>query len=106
MFASGAYVPLDATGHLRTSVCAFARRKGRRWVVALVPRLLAEVASAGELPLGPFWGRTALALPARAPRSWRNVLTGEPVQAGGGGPGTIAVGEALASFPVALLESD
>ncbi|WP_027719436.1 malto-oligosyltrehalose synthase [Desulfovirgula thermocuniculi] len=114
LFAGGAYIPLEAAGPLYRHVCAFARRRGSRWALVAVPRLVARLALRHapprmELPLvAPLgqgvWGDTALVLPGGAPCAWRNVFTGEEVQAGEGNVLPLAV--AFKGFPVALLEGE
>jgi (1->4)-alpha-D-glucan 1-alpha-D-glucosylmutase len=104
LFAEGAYVPLEATGRRRGNVVAFARRSGSSWAVTLVPRLTASIALHPQmLTFGRrAWPATVVRLPARAPARWRNVLTGEDVQAANG---RLRVGDAFARFPVAVLVS-
>lgn len=114
LFAGGAYIPLEAVGPFCRHVCAFARHQGKRWALAAAPRLAARLAMrraspCAELPLtAPLdegvWGDTALTLPDGAPRAWRNVFTGEEVQAEGGE--ALPLAAIFRSFPVALLEGE
>ena len=83
---AGDYVPLDVEGPARDHVVAFSR--GDR-VVTIVPRL--------TFKLGGAWGDTRLQLPEGA---WRDVVTGRPLE------GSISPGDALATFPVALLAKE
>jgi (1->4)-alpha-D-glucan 1-alpha-D-glucosylmutase len=132
LFAHGEYHPLAVTGPRAAHVCAFARHRGDDWALVVTPRLTARLAaSAGRLtpappsrsatddlladlpplqaPLGPaVWGETHLRLPARAPRRWRNVFTGQVISAVGDGTGAAALplGHVLAGFPQALLTPD
>ena len=97
LFASGDYVPLGVIGARRDHVCAFARRLGGIWAVAVVPRLAGPTGGGSwagtartrrgwlrpiramtcqplRLPLGvDVWGDTTLALPSDAPRRWSDV---------------------------------
>jgi (1->4)-alpha-D-glucan 1-alpha-D-glucosylmutase len=98
--SDAAYVPIEATGRHADRVIAAARRDGSAWVLAAAPRFSTKLADVGRWPLGAVWGRTSLALPSGAPARWRDVFTGEMVEAHDGG---IAVSDALARFPVALL---
>jgi (1->4)-alpha-D-glucan 1-alpha-D-glucosylmutase len=101
LFADGAYLPLEVTGRRRANVVAFARRLGRSWTVALVPRLTDALAAPGRLPTGSrAWPATVVHLPRRAPATWTNLLTGEPVAAD---EGVIRVRSAFATLPVAVL---
>ena len=70
-----------------------------------MPRFLARLRLPGP-PLGPVWAGTWLELPAGAPHLYRNVLTGERVEAvpREGRPG-LPLDAVLATFPVALLEA-
>lgn len=78
LFRHGTYIPLPCTGARRQHIVAFARHREHSWALIVVPRLLARLSSRRLLPMGrQAWGRSALILPAEAPRIWRNVLTGE-----------------------------
>jgi (1->4)-alpha-D-glucan 1-alpha-D-glucosylmutase len=105
LFASGEYLPLEATGEMGKRVCAFARRRGRVWVLAIAPRLVGQAAYHGYAPLGEGrWGLTALTLPAEAPRDWRDLISGETLE---GAPPAVSnrlsLGNVFKHFPVALL---
>lgn len=51
LFLEGEYLPLQASGVARGHVCAYARRHGGTWAVAIAPRLLAALVPPGALPL-------------------------------------------------------
>ncbi|MBI3455418.1 MAG: malto-oligosyltrehalose synthase [Candidatus Rokubacteria bacterium] len=109
LFRLGEYVPLLAGGPGAAHVCAFARRRATRAVLVVVPRLLGRLTGKGaRLPLGrDVWGDTSVALPGEIPGgAYTHVFTGAAVRTGVR-EGTVAlpVGEALAEFPVALLEA-
>src|SRR5581483_4196079 len=96
-FRDGEYLPLRATGPLRDHVAAFARRLRGEWAIVAAPRLLAGLVTEGTVPIGEkVWKTGALALPAGAPRSWRNALTGETVE-------RLALRDVFLRCPVALL---
>ncbi|MCP5229497.1 malto-oligosyltrehalose synthase [Accumulibacter sp.] len=104
VFELGDYLPLKASGEHAAHVCAYARRHGERTLIVAVPRL--PVGLLGDnrvLPLGrEVWADTVLELPdGLAACAWRNLLSGESHAA----TGQLALGEVLASFPVALLAS-
>jgi (1->4)-alpha-D-glucan 1-alpha-D-glucosylmutase len=88
---SGSYEPLVASGERAGHVVGFVR--GGR-VATVVPRLGLGLARAGG------WGDTTLELP---PGLWSDVLGETVVEAEGGGPVSVEVGDLLARFPVALL---
>jgi (1->4)-alpha-D-glucan 1-alpha-D-glucosylmutase len=97
-----AYVPLDAFGDKSAHVVAFAR--GRTLVV--VPRL-PRTLSGEQPPLGAeVWGTTALALGPNGAARYRDVLTGRIVDTSQrDGRRVLALAEALAVLPVAVLEA-
>lgn len=109
VFLEGDYLPLQTAGRQGEHLVAFARGKGSRMVVAVVPRLVARL-TRGQLipPVGAeLWGDGGVRLPAgEAGTSYRNVFTGEVVEVApleGGGAG-LPASSVLAAFPVALLE--
>jgi (1->4)-alpha-D-glucan 1-alpha-D-glucosylmutase len=108
LFDSGTYVPLLAVGEQKEHVCAFARVSARQTAVVLVPRLVLGLTRGLEnMPIGSeIWKDTALQIPrARAGDLFRNVLTREMVPAiEKDGAVVLILGQALKSFPVALLE--
>ena len=100
LFRSGDYLPLEALGVFGRHVVAFARKSAGRWALVVVPRFLSALVKEGQLPLGrDVWQDTTVALPAEAPRTWRNVFTQETVQS----TTDLAVADALTHFPAALL---
>jgi (1->4)-alpha-D-glucan 1-alpha-D-glucosylmutase len=84
-FARGEYQALAARGAFADHVCAFARRFGDDWAVAVIPRWTSRIAD---------WADTHLALPHRGP--WRNVLTGQAAASD-------RIEDLLRDFPVSLL---
>jgi (1->4)-alpha-D-glucan 1-alpha-D-glucosylmutase len=109
VFLGGEYIPLHAGGGMEEHVCAFARRRGGEWVLAVVPRLVAEIAPAASArSFARVWESSAITLPDAAPRIWRNVLTGAPLTTSdcGDEPKTLRLGDLFAHFPLALLYSD
>jgi (1->4)-alpha-D-glucan 1-alpha-D-glucosylmutase len=109
LFLSGQYLPLEADLTVKGGIVAFARQSADRAVIAVVPRLIANlVSSEGKLPVGlNVWCTSRVILPpALADTPYRNVFTGEvirPVSAQR--ESWIPVGEALATCPVALLKA-
>ncbi|MHB9027581.1 MAG: malto-oligosyltrehalose synthase [Candidatus Latescibacterota bacterium] len=102
LFTGGAYIPLESAGKQRQHCIAFARQREGNWSIALVPRLVTDLGEEEQLPLGnDVWGDTRITLPAGVPGAWENALTGERLDASG----FISVGDALKSFPVAMLIS-
>jgi len=108
LFEGGSYLPLEVRGERADHVCAFERSLGERSVIVAAPRFFTRlVREPGELPLGQeVWQGTRIVLPPEAEGGrYRNVFTGEILaserQEGGG---RLYLAEALADFPVALLE--
>ena len=106
LFERGEYRPLEAQGPLAEHVCAFARVADGEVALTVVPLHLAR-RRIDDPPLGPdYWGGTRLPIPDDLGARFRNVLTGETVEVGLTAEGRgLALGGALASFPVALLET-
>ncbi|HVX10526.1 MAG TPA: malto-oligosyltrehalose synthase [Pirellulales bacterium] len=103
LFRGGDYLALEATGPAAEHVCAFARVLGEQAIVAVVPRLVLSLQSAGR-PIwnADIWGDTSVTLPDSA-GTWRNLLTGEtPASAAGG----VRLASLLGAFPIALLTLD
>ena len=102
VFEQGRYVPLEVSGRFRKNIVAFARRRGRRWVVSVVPRLVTDVMERGRPPVGERWSGTTVRLPPAAPRSYVDGVSGREVQATGS---RLRLSEVLEDLPVALLAS-
>ena len=103
LFGEGVYLPLGVSGTQARHVIAFARHDGQAWVLAIAPRLPVGLAAIGVPPVGPHvWSDTAIRLPDGAPREFRNALTGEHLEAS---DGSVALGDALATLPLALVVS-
>jgi (1->4)-alpha-D-glucan 1-alpha-D-glucosylmutase len=106
LFREGEYVPLEARGPLAKHVVAFARRHGDDVVVVVVPRLWATLLweEDARLPEAGLWSGTSLPVTESGLRGrYRNLLGGGAVIEA---DGFIALDEALASFPIALLERE
>ncbi|EXI88741.1 MAG: Maltooligosyl trehalose synthase [Candidatus Accumulibacter regalis] len=104
VFEQGDYLPLKVTGEHAAHVCAYARRHGEHAMVVVVPLLSVRLLGDKQLlPLGnEVWADTLLELPdGLASAGWNNVLSGESHSPGA----QLAIGDILASFPVALLAS-
>ena len=100
LFRDGSYVGLQPAGRFHNHVIAFARNSGRQWSVTVVPRFTASLAAGGEAPLGAgVWQDTVAKLPDGAPVRWKNIFTSEVLTA----ENTLALSDALALFPAALL---
>jgi (1->4)-alpha-D-glucan 1-alpha-D-glucosylmutase len=107
VLVEGDYVPLESSGELSDRVCAFARRSGAAWAVALAPRLIGAAVFNGAAPLdADFWRSTAVYLPKEAPSRWVNTLTGGAVDALLiGDKKFLPVQTVCKDFPVALLSN-
>ncbi len=101
------YSPLKCRGKRSDNVLAFCRKDRDVWALSAVPRLMTRLTDAGRFPLGErAWRETSLSLPAHAPESYYDVLTGREVRArrSRGGLG-IPAATIFESFPTALLIS-
>lgn len=118
LFAAGRYIPLESSGPAQDHIWAFARvidassgtspssGSGVEAAIVVVPRLTATLATSPTVaPIGEsVWSDTELQLPEQLQNlRWTCVMTREhPVSAA---HRSLAVGQTLRSFPVALLSS-
>jgi (1->4)-alpha-D-glucan 1-alpha-D-glucosylmutase len=105
-FERAGYRPVRITGKHKNSACAFMRSAGGSHVLCVVPRLWQPlVAGESAWPIGEArWADTTLTLDVPIAQ-WRNVITGEvrhPLVERKGA--RLAVGAALATFPMAVFE--
>ncbi len=108
LMIDGDYLPLRVSGEQSERVCAFARRAGSSWAVAVAPRLIGAAVFNGAKPLGEdFWRATAIHLPDHAPARWADVITGASFDAAHQEQqDALSVASILKDFPVALLHND
>lgn len=109
-FLEGAVVPVDVRpGSPQQHLQGLVRRLGDTWVAAVVARRVAgllprpvdgKVDAPERWPLRERWAGASVRLPAEAPSSWRDVLSGAEVRAE---DGVLSVPAILAELPVALL---
>ena len=105
LFSNGNFVAIGAHGRRQNNVAAFLRRYKKEWLLVVVPRWLARE----DYPLSAasqngFWRKTDIRLQSSAPQHWINVLTGEEFPSRSArGARSLAVGELLRKFPVALI---
>ena len=100
LFRDGSYAALQPAGRLHHHVVSFARHCGHTWSITAVPRFLTALVGEDEDPLGPgVWQDTVVGLPDGAPVRWKNMFTNEMLTA----ENTLALSDALAVFPAALL---
>ena len=100
IFREGDYLSLKVGGKFGRHVVAFAWRYRQQWALVVAPRFLGRLVEEGAFPLGRrIWEDTEVVLPEGVPAQWRNAVTNETLSGGG----VLPVGEALLSFPVALL---
>jgi (1->4)-alpha-D-glucan 1-alpha-D-glucosylmutase len=105
LFSNGNFLPMEAHGRRQNNVAAFLRRYKKEWLLVVVPRWLARedypLSAAGE---NGFWRKTDIHLQSSAPQIWTNQITGEELPSRSArGARSLAVGELLRKFPVALL---
>jgi (1->4)-alpha-D-glucan 1-alpha-D-glucosylmutase len=104
-FARAGYLPLQARGEHARRVCAYARTGEGARLAVVVPRLWLDLVPDGDAwPLGPLWGDARILLPEGV-AAWRNVLTDEEGSVRTGERArSVALGEILRTFPLALLD--
>lgn len=81
LFMWGDYTPLYPAGARHSHLCAFTRTRPNKTLLILVPRLISKFSAPGQLPLGELWGDTVVELPEGSPDRWRDLLTGETIDA-------------------------
>ena len=95
-------------GDLRDHVCAFARRRGEKVVLVVVPRFLTGLMkSFDEVPLGKqVWGNSRIVIPDEiSGDKFRNIFTNEMIEAEiEEGEKVLTLNKVFANFPVAMLE--
>ncbi len=100
VFKKGDYLPLEVVGTFKDHIVAFARSFGDQIAIAIAPRLLTNLVAPGKYPLGEqVWHDTQLQLPQQLPSTWCDTFTEQIIS----GNSTIAIGQILQNFPVALL---
>jgi (1->4)-alpha-D-glucan 1-alpha-D-glucosylmutase len=105
VFQYGEYTPLEIVGQRRECVCAFGRHKREKWIIVVVPRLLAKLVKVGEIPAGRrVWQDDVLLLPDGTPEQWRNIFTNEHLNVSAQGR-RLLLHDILSTFPLALLVS-
>jgi (1->4)-alpha-D-glucan 1-alpha-D-glucosylmutase len=103
LFTHGGYVPLEISGKRSRNLFAFARRWGDHWCLSVVPRFATQLSVVTRPPMGlRAWLDTTLVLPGGAPKRWKNIITGESVNAA---DGSLLMSKAMEHFPMALLTS-
>ena len=101
LFTHGEYLPIETRGMHADRICVFARVGDGQAAIAAAPRLIGPLIADDGVPVGAaVWGDTAVVLPQRLARCYRNAYTGERIH---GEYGAIAVSQLLTVFPVALL---
>jgi (1->4)-alpha-D-glucan 1-alpha-D-glucosylmutase len=107
LFQSGGYEALSVEGARRDHLFGFSRTLGNQQVLVAVPRLIATLLpDANVTPLGErTWGDTSIVVPATAPSSFRQVLSGQCIRVRRhGDTASIPASEVFEHFPVAFLE--
>jgi (1->4)-alpha-D-glucan 1-alpha-D-glucosylmutase len=92
-------VPLEPGGARARHLVAFARELDGDWLVCAVPRLPATLGSGMPIGRRP-WRDTSIALPDGAPTRWRDLLSGQTLEAENG---RLAVSAVFRHLPVAIL---
>lgn len=99
LFADGAYIPLKVKGKYADAIFAFARRKGKEWVIAAIPLNLSRLVKGKIKNIFKLdWEDTEIVLPAAAPKEWYNLLTGIS-----GKKKKLWIKDVFIDFPMALL---
>lgn len=103
LFFEGTYEPLEASGPRSENVLAFSRRYHDEFLIVVVPRLVAGLMGETDVPLPPreAWEGTTIPMPdfAETAPGLTDLITGRTWMRAK----TMALGELLGDFPVALL---
>lgn len=102
LFQYGSYTPLKATNGKEEHVLAFLRQDVNtgKALLAAMPRFARTLLKGRpEFPLGKVWGDAVLNLPEGATRRYRNIFTGETLEAGQ----QVRLADLFSRFPVAML---
>ncbi len=102
LFQEGNYIPIRATGQYADHVVAFARQKGYRIALIVVPRFLTALVNPGTFPVGvEVWGDTTLDIPKAIRNPWIDAITNRAIA----DEAHLSIGKVLSQFPLALLIS-
>lgn len=109
VFMQGSYLPLEVTGVKSRHICAFARKSGRRMIIAVAPLLyMSMMQGEKNLPLGnTVWKDTLVNLPQElVGQQVENIYWdgSENITEVVGHSAQMQVGHLLQSWPVALLK--
>lgn len=103
LFQRGQYRSLKVSGSLKSHVVAFERSLGGQRIIAIAPRLNTALVQPGEFPFGEqVWYETRIQPPLDSERVWRDLLTGDRIEA----EDTLWLRDVLTQFPVALLVNE
>jgi (1->4)-alpha-D-glucan 1-alpha-D-glucosylmutase len=108
LFQAGDYLPLQTGGAAADRIVVFARWRATGAVVAVAPRVVGALTDSGaRLPMGAdVWQDTWVEVPREFPATaYIDTFTGAAVPVSGENGRRIVVGDLLADFPIALLES-
>lgn len=101
LFHEGQYIPLNIEGRRAEHCMAFARQLGNQWLIVAIPLNISRfIASADEWATG--WHDTKVILPAHAPLSGSDLLSGEAIAHAG----SLQVADLLSECPIAVLLFD
>jgi (1->4)-alpha-D-glucan 1-alpha-D-glucosylmutase len=107
LFLDGSFLPLPISGKRANNLIAFARHKGNKWTLTIVPRWLAQAhAPMTWARMTAFWRGTKISLTPKAPCRWENVFSGEIVELfPGRQSSSLRAEDVLGNFPVACLKA-
>jgi (1->4)-alpha-D-glucan 1-alpha-D-glucosylmutase len=101
LFMRGDYIPLNVTGPRANHVTAFARAHDGKRVIALCGRFFMQLPEAPALPVDPkAWAETSVEVEPGSSSSMTDVITGRSISIVGG---RLALGDAFAQMPIAML---
>jgi maltooligosyltrehalose synthase len=107
LFSDGQFEPVTATGGQAENVLGFLRKQERNWALIIAPRWLgkanAHLAWDGK---DSYLDDTHIRLSPDAPDAWRNIFTGEEIEAETrNDQPVLALRNLVGYFPVGLFEA-
>jgi (1->4)-alpha-D-glucan 1-alpha-D-glucosylmutase len=103
LFAKGDFLELKAAGPHAEHILGILRHYKREWALLVAPRWLARAQEEQKGDADILWKDTKIELPDAASQFWENIFTGEKISASSDEQKSLAVGDVLLHFPVALL---
>ena len=100
VFAEGFYKPLEIKGKHKDHCMAFARRRGRVWIISVVSLNLASISVYSGDTIYTDWDDTRVEFPDEAPLEWSSFL----IHSQGQHKGHIYLSDIFSDLPLAIIK--